>query len=65
MKLNTKITIKTQRNKINSDHLEDILSPELSCLYEDVEKLKAIGINAIVVEENEILNKDGLRNASK
>ncbi len=60
-----------QRNKINvfSDELEDIFNSRTFCLFHDVEKLQKAGLakggsleNAIVVGENEILNKEGLRN---
>ena len=63
--------IGNQHNRINvyEDDLSDILSSRTFCLYEDIEKLKALGLarggsleNAIVVKEKEVLNKDGLRN---
>ena len=63
--------IGNQHNHINvyEDDLSDILSSRTFCLYEDVEKLKTLGLarggsleNAIVVKEKEVLNKDGLRN---
>ena len=63
--------IGNQRNHINiyEDDLSDVLSSRTFCLYEDIEKLKALGLarggsleNAIVVKEKEVLNKDGLRN---
>ena len=63
--------IGNQNNHINvyEDDLSDILSSRTFCLYEDIEKLKALGLakggsleNAIVVKEKEVLNKDGLRN---
>ena len=63
--------IKTQRNKINvfEDNLDDIFNSRTFCLYEDIEKLKKIGLgkggsleNAIVVQDNKILNESGLRN---
>tara|TARA_B100000579_G_scaffold396398_1_gene375166 strand:+ start:45 stop:965 length:921 start_codon:yes stop_codon:yes gene_type:complete len=64
--------IGTQKNKVNvfNDDLKQIFESRTFCLYEDVEKLKSAGLaqggsleNAIVVGDNEILNKDGLRNA--
>ena len=70
IKYNNKI-IKSQRNKLNifNDDLKTIFESRTFCLYEDVEKLKQIGLakggsldNAIVVDENKILNKEGLRN---
>ena len=63
--------IGNQNNHINvyEDDLSDVLSSRTFCLYEDIEKLKALGLarggsleNAIVVKEKEVLNKDGLRN---
>ena len=63
--------IKSQKNKINifEDDLEDIYNSRTFCLYEDIEKLKKIGLgkggsleNAIVVKDNKILNENGLRN---
>ena len=63
--------INTQRNKVNiyEDKLDDIYNSRTFCLYEDIEKLNKLGLgkggsldNAIVVKENKILNKDGLRN---
>ena len=63
--------IGTQRNKINvfSDNLENVFESRTFCLYEDVEKLKKAGLakggsleNALVVEENKIINSEGLRN---
>ena len=63
--------IKTQRNKINvfEDNLNDIFNSRTFCLYEDIEKLKKMGLgkggsleNAIVVKNDKILNENGLRN---
>ena len=63
--------INRQKNKINvfEDKLDDIFNSRTFCLYEDIEKLKKIGLgkggsleNAIVVKEEKILNKEGLRN---
>ncbi len=64
-------TIGNQHNQINvyEDDLTDIYSSRTFCLYEDIEKLKSLGLarggsldNAVVVKQKEILNKDGLRN---
>ena len=66
--------IKNQKNKINvfEDKLDDVFNSRTFCLYEDIEKLKKIGLgkggsleNAIVVKENEILNEEGLRNKNE
>jgi UDP-3-O-[3-hydroxymyristoyl] N-acetylglucosamine deacetylase len=63
--------IGTQRNFINvfESDLSDIYNSRTFCLFEDIEKLKEIGLaqggsldNAIVVKDNEILNEEGLRN---
>ncbi len=63
--------IGNQRNKINvyEDDLKEIFNSRTFCLYEDIELIKKNGLakggsldNAIVVKQNEILNKDGLRN---
>ena len=63
--------IGTQRNmiKMYESDLNDIYNSRTFCLYEDVEKLKKMGLakggsldNAIVVDQNKILNKEGLRN---
>ena len=66
--------IKNQKNKVNvfEDNLEDIFNSRTFCLYEDIEKLKKIGLgkggsleNAIVVKEDSILNDNGLRNKNE
>ena len=63
--------IKSQKNKINvfEDNLENIYNSRTFCLYEDIEKLKKIGLgkggsleNAIVVKDDKIINDNGLRN---
>ena len=63
--------IGTQRNMINiyESDLTDIYNSRTFFLYVDVEKLKKMGLakggslkNAVVVKENKILNKEGLRN---
>ena len=64
--------IGNQRNKINvyEDDLNEIFNSRTFCLYEDIEAIKKIGLakggsldNAVVVKNNEILNKEGLRNS--
>ena len=63
--------IGVQRNlvKVYEADLTDIYNSRTFCLFEDVKKLREMGLakggslnNAIVVKENKILNKDGLRN---
>ena len=60
-----------QRNIVNfqTDDLEDISSSRTFCLFEDIEKIKKIGLakggsldNAVVVDQEKVLNDDGLRN---
>ena len=67
---NNKI-IGNQRNKIDftKDNLEDLIESRTFCLYEDIEKIKSVGLakggsldNAIVVKGEKILNPGGLRN---
>ena len=69
IKYKTKL-IGTQKNKVNifEDNLVDIYNSRTFCLYEDIEKIKAIGLakggsleNAIVVQGEKVLNKEGLR----
>ena len=66
--------IGNQENKINfsKDNLNDIISSRTFCLYQDIEKIKKAGLakggsleNAIVVDDNRVLNKDGLRNSKE
>jgi UDP-3-O-[3-hydroxymyristoyl] N-acetylglucosamine deacetylase len=63
--------IGNQRNliKVYESDLTDVYNSRTFCLFEDVEKLHAMGLgkggnldNAVVVKNNEILNKGGLRN---
>jgi UDP-3-O-[3-hydroxymyristoyl] N-acetylglucosamine deacetylase len=63
--------IGTQRNFINvfESDLTDIYNSRTFCLFDDIEKLKEMGLaqggsldNAIVVKDKKILNEEGLRN---
>ena len=63
--------IGNQKNQINvyEDDLIDIYNSRTFCLFEDIEFIKKNGLakggsldNAIVIKDNEVLNKDGLRN---
>ena len=63
--------IGTQRNliKVFESDLSDIYNSRTFCLFEDIEKLKEMGLakggsldNAIVVKNNQVLNQKGLRN---
>jgi len=66
---NPVIGIQKNNVKVYEDDLTDVYNSRTYCLYEDIEKIKAIGLakggsldNAIVVKDNEILNPEGLRN---
>ena len=60
-----------QRNLVNFsiDDLEDVSKSRTFCLFEDIEKIKKIGLakggsldNALVVDKDKVLNEGGLRN---
>ncbi len=60
-----------QRNliKVYESDLTEIYNSRTFCLFEDIEKLKQMGLakggsldNAVVVKDNKILNQEGLRN---
>ena len=60
-----------QKNSINfsNDNLESIYTSRTFCLFQDIEKIKKLGLakggsldNAIVVDEDKVINKEGLRN---
>ena len=64
-------TIGKQKNCINfqNDDLSEVIESRTFCLFEDIESIKKIGLakggsldNAVVVDDNKVLNKDGLRN---
>ena len=63
--------IGNQKNKVNfsDSDLSDIINSRTFCLYTDIEKIKKAGLakggsleNAIVVDEDKVLNENGLRN---
>ena len=63
--------IGNQKNVVNfqEDNLEDVSNSRTFCLYEDIEKIKKKGLakggslkNAVVVDDDKVLNKEGLRN---
>jgi len=67
-------SILNQRNKKNiyMDDLRDIYNSRTFCLFEDVEKLKKMGLaqggslnNAIVLKGNDVLNEEKLRNPNE
>ena len=55
-----------------NDNLKEVIEARTFCLYEDIEKIKKSGLakggsldNAVVVDNNKVLNKDGLRNKNE
>ena len=63
--------IGNQKNKINvfESNLKSIFESRTFCLYEDIEKLKKLNLgkggsldNAVVINNDQILNSEGLRN---
>jgi len=63
--------IGNQKNKINvyENDLSNIYESRTFCLYEDIEKLREMGLakggtldNAVVVKDSKVLNNGGLRN---
>ncbi len=66
--------IGNQRNliKVYETDLTEIYNSRTFCLFEDIKKLKAMGLakggsldNAIVIKNNKILNDEGLRNSKE
>jgi UDP-3-O-[3-hydroxymyristoyl] N-acetylglucosamine deacetylase len=60
-----------QKNKIDfqNDNLDDVVESRTFCLFEDIEKIKKLGLakggsldNAVVVDKDKIINSEGLRN---
>tara|TARA_B100002051_G_scaffold275455_1_gene319568 strand:- start:704 stop:1630 length:927 start_codon:yes stop_codon:yes gene_type:complete len=60
-----------QKNVIDfqNDNLSEVISSRTFCLFEDIEKIKKFGLakggsleNALVVDNEKVLNKEGLRN---
>ena len=67
---NNKI-IGNQKNVINFhiDDIKDVIESRTFCLFEDIEKIKEYGLakggslqNAVVVNDEKVLNEEGLRN---
>ncbi len=63
--------IGNQKNVIDfqKDNLDEVINSRTFCLFEDIEKIKKFGLakggsldNAIVVDNDKVLNKSGLRN---
>ena len=66
--------IGNQRNviKVYETDLTEVYNSRTFCLFEDIKKLKEMGLakggsldNAIVIKENKILNQEGLRNENE
>mgnify|MGYP006169196943 CR=1 FL=1 len=66
--------IGTQNNQIDfaDDDLKDVFTSRTFCLFEDIEKIKKIGLakggsldNAVVIKDNKVLNNQGLRNSKE
>ena len=66
--------IGNQKNCINfqKDTLKNVIEARTFCLYEDIEKIKKIGLakggslnNAVVVNSDKVLNEGGLRNENE
>jgi len=66
--------IKSQTNCIDfkNKNLENIYSARTFCLYEDIEKVKSLGLakggnldNAVVIKGDKVLNKKGLRSKNE
>ena len=66
--------IESQRNKISvfEDNLADIYNSRTFCLFEDIKKLKDMGLgkggslaNALVIKNNSLMNEEGLRNENE
>ena len=60
-----------QNNCINfhNDDLKEVIESRTFCLFEDIEKIKELGLakggsldNAVVVDKDKVLNSEGLRN---
>jgi len=65
---NPLIRTRRQEFKFRSGDLTSVYNSRTFCLYEDIDKIRSLGLakggsleNAIVVKENKILNDDGLR----
>ena len=63
--------IGNQRNFVNfsNDSLDEVINSRTFCLFKDIEYIKKLGLakggslaNAVVVDDEKVLNKEGLRN---
>ena len=64
-----KIIGNQRNNKFFKDQLIEVYQSRTFCLFKDIEKIKKAGLakggsldNAVVVNDNKVLNEDGLRN---
>ena len=66
--------IRSQTNCVDfkDKNLENIYSARTFCLYEDIEKVKSLGLakggnldNAVVIKGDKVLNKTGLRSKNE
>lgn len=66
--------IGNQKNEINfqENDLKDISESRTFCLHQDIEKIKKLGLakggsleNAVIVDEDKVINKGGLRNTKE
>ena len=62
----------TMQCNIYEDNLDDIYNSRTFCLYEDIEKVKSLGLgkggtleNAVVVQGDKVLNEGGLRSKNE
>ena len=69
---NPLIRTRNQEFRLGSGDLTSIYNSRTFCLYEDIDKIRNMGLakggsleNAIVVKENKILNDDGLRHRNE
>ena len=69
---NFKIGNQRQKISLSKDNLSKIYNARTFCLYEDIDKVKQMGLgkggsleNALVVKDNKILNSEGLRDANE
>jgi len=65
---NKLIGTQKKQSYLHKDNMDEIYNSRTFCLYEDIKKVKSMGLgiggsldNAIIVKNKEILNKDGLR----
>jgi len=69
---NTLIRTRNKEFRLGTGDLTSVYNSRTFCLYEDIDKIRSMGLakggsleNAIVVKENKILNDDGLRHRNE